>query len=87
LGTWKEHVGNKGKMKKKKLRHFLSACWAFSHWLHEISVFQNCSSPFFAWANTPIMNWGYSFIVSCAFYETSSPDLSMWCCAKTIFLS
>jgi hypothetical protein len=29
------------------------ATWNFS--------FQNCSSPFLAWANTPIINWGYLF--------------------------
>jgi len=27
-----------------------------SHWLHEISMFQNCSSPLLAWANSPIIN-------------------------------
>jgi hypothetical protein len=27
-------------------------------WLHEISMFQNCLSPFLARANTPIVNWG-----------------------------
>jgi hypothetical protein len=36
-----------------------------SHWLHEISVFQNCLSPFLASANTPIINWGYLFIYCC----------------------
>jgi hypothetical protein len=25
-------------------------------------MLQNRSSPFLAWANTPIINWGYSFI-------------------------
>jgi hypothetical protein len=36
-----------------------------SHWLHEISMFQNCSSPFLAGANnTPITNWGYLFLGS-----------------------
>jgi hypothetical protein len=23
---------------------------------------ENCSSPFLAWANTPIINWGYLFV-------------------------
>ncbi len=32
-----------------------------SHWLHEISMFQNRSSPFLALINTPIINWGYLF--------------------------
>jgi hypothetical protein len=36
-----------------------------SHWLHEISVFQNCLSPFLASANTPIINWEYLFIYCC----------------------
>ncbi len=64
LGTWKEHVGNKRKMKKnpafpppkttknkkkKKKKGDLSACWAFplAAWNF---YFQNCSSPFLAWA-------------------------------------
>ncbi len=35
-----------------------------SHWMHEISIFKkNCSSPFLAWTNSPIINWGYLLIV------------------------
>jgi hypothetical protein len=48
------------KLKRKKIK----ALWVHaepSHWLHEISMFQNCSSPLLAWANTPIINWGYLF--------------------------
>jgi hypothetical protein len=47
-------------LKEKKIK----ALWVHaepSHWLHEISIFQNSSSPFLAWANTPIINWGYLF--------------------------
>jgi hypothetical protein len=33
-----------------------------SHWLHEIFIFQNYLSPIVAWANNPIINWGYLFI-------------------------
>jgi len=59
LGTWKEHVGTKWKMKNipplppqnlkgKKSRHFESACWAFpSHWLHEISISKTVGHPSF----------------------------------------
>jgi len=43
-----------------------------SHWLHEIFIFQNCSSPFLAYVNTPIVNWGYLFI--CLFFSYSSFD-------------
>jgi hypothetical protein len=32
-----------------------------SHWLHEISMFQNYLSPVLAWANNPIINQGYLF--------------------------
>jgi hypothetical protein len=52
LGAWKEHIGNKGNMKKSSLppppnpklkrtkkQGTLSACCAF-HWLHEISIFK-----------------------------------------------
>jgi hypothetical protein len=48
------------KLKRKKIK----ALWVHAepyHWLHEISMFQNCSSPLLAWANTPIINWGYLF--------------------------
>jgi hypothetical protein len=38
-------------LKGKKSRHAEP-----SHWMHEIFYFQNCSSPFLAWANTTIMN-------------------------------
>jgi hypothetical protein len=40
------------KLKRKKIK----ALWVHAepyHWLHEISIFQTCSSPFLAWANTP----------------------------------
>jgi hypothetical protein len=30
--------------------------------LHEISISKNRSSPFLAWDNIPIINWGYLFI-------------------------
>jgi hypothetical protein len=43
-------------LKGKKPRHA-----EHSHWLHEILFFQNCLSPFLAWANSPIINWGYFF--------------------------
>jgi hypothetical protein len=46
----------------------IKALWGHaepSHWLHEISMCQNCSSPFLAWANTPIIVRGYLFIDSC----------------------
>jgi hypothetical protein len=39
-----------------------------SHWLHEISILQNYSSPFLAYANTPIVNWGYLFIYLFVFF-------------------
>jgi len=75
LGTWKEHVGNKWRMnknsfppapspklKRKKIKAF-SVHAEPSHWLHEISMFQNCSSSFLTRAITPpIINWGYLFI-------------------------
>jgi hypothetical protein len=44
------------KLKRKKIKA-LSVHAEPSHWLHEISIFQNSSSPFLAWANTPIINW------------------------------
>jgi hypothetical protein len=47
---------------KKKNQGTLSACWEPYHWLHEISLFQNCLSPFLAWASNPAINWGYLFI-------------------------
>jgi hypothetical protein len=41
-----------------------------SHWLHEISMFRNCSSPFLAWTNYPhyklgvlILSW--LILISC----------------------
>jgi hypothetical protein len=61
------HIGNKGKKQKfpvspslQKEKTWLSmrACWAFPFVAWKFS-FQNCWSPFFAWSNTPIMNWGY----------------------------
>jgi hypothetical protein len=63
MGTWREHVGNKGKMKKilpsptQNLKEIkIKALWMHaepSHWLHEISMFQNCLSPFLTWAKYP----------------------------------
>jgi hypothetical protein len=61
--------GNEGIPKKillspKTWKKKFKALWVHaepSHWLHGISMFQNCSSPFLAWANTPIINWGYLF--------------------------
>jgi hypothetical protein len=41
----------------------LSACWAFPLTAWNF-YFQNCSSPFLAWANTSIINWGYLFHAS-----------------------
>jgi len=67
------HIGNKGKKQKipvspplHKEKTWLSmrACWAFPFVAGKFS-FQNCWSPFFAWSNTPIMNWGY---LSAAFH-------------------
>jgi hypothetical protein len=68
MGTHWELEGNKGKMKKispppphqherEKIKA-LSVHAEPSHWQHEISMFQNCSSPFLAWANTLIINRG-----------------------------
>jgi hypothetical protein len=59
----------------------LSACWAFplAAWNF---YFQNCLSPFLAWANTPIINWGYLFIYwdndmkGIPFYEVIAPIFS-----------
>jgi len=71
LGTWREHVWEQRNFFKKSFcpppqtwKKKIKALWVHaepSHWLHEISMFQNCSSPFLAWANTPIINWGYLF--------------------------
>jgi len=73
MGTWKEHVGTKEKWKNplpdgppfKKLYNnkikALSACWAFPLTAWNF-YFQNCLSSFLAWANTPIINWGYLFL-------------------------
>jgi hypothetical protein len=46
-----------------------------SHWLHEISILQNYSSPFLAYANTPIVNWGYLFIYLFFSYYYFDPPL------------
>ncbi len=73
--TLGEHIGNLNgtcweqrknippypKLKRKK-NHL--ALWVHvkpPHWLHKISIFQNYSSPFLAWANTPIINWGFYY--------------------------
>jgi hypothetical protein len=72
----REHVGNLREQRKNetpphpppapklfynKNQGTLSACWAFPFVAWNF-YFQNCSSPFLAWANTPIINWGYLFI-------------------------
>jgi hypothetical protein len=64
LGTWR----NKGKLKPPSPKHLektnqgtLSACCAFPFAAWNF-YFQNCSSPFLAWANTPIINWKYLYI-------------------------
>ncbi len=79
-GTYWEPIGNlKGtyceqrKMKKnpplptqnlkEKNQGTLSACWAFPLTAWNF-YFQNYSSPFLAWANTSIINWGYLFHAS-----------------------
>ncbi len=52
-------LGTKEKWKKIK------ALWGHaepSHWLPWNFYFQNCLSPFLAWVNTSIINWGYLFI-------------------------
>jgi hypothetical protein len=67
-----EHIGNlKGtcweqrknettqNLKEKKTRHFECMLSLPIVWMKYI--FQNCSSPFLGWANTPIINWGYLF--------------------------
>jgi hypothetical protein len=48
--------------KRKKLDPFMSACWAFplDAWNF---YFQNCSSPFSTWTNTPVINWAYIIIL------------------------
>ncbi len=63
LGTnekWKKSSPPKTPTPKlKKINQgTLSACWAFPLAAKNF-YFQNCSSPFLAWANTPIINWGY----------------------------
>jgi hypothetical protein len=47
---------------KEKNQGTFRACWAFplAAWNF---YFQNRSSPFLAWANTPIINWGHLFII------------------------
>jgi hypothetical protein len=50
---------------KLKRKNKIKALWGHaesSYWLHENFYFQNCLSPFLAWANDPIINWGYLFI-------------------------
>jgi hypothetical protein len=46
-------------LKEKKTRHFECMLNLPIVWMKYI--FQNCSSPFLGWANTPIINWGYLF--------------------------
>ncbi len=67
-GTHWELVGNKGKNipphpKLKRKKNHLALCVHVKppHWLHKISIFQNYLSPFLAWANTPIINWGFYY--------------------------
>jgi len=43
---------------KQKNQGTLSECWAFPLTAWNF-YFQNCLSLFLAWANTPIINWGY----------------------------
>jgi hypothetical protein len=73
--TWKEHVGNKGKMKKsstpqnlkEKNHRTLSACWTFP--LAAWNIYsQNCSSAFLAWANTPHYKLGILIYIFCHSY-------------------
>jgi hypothetical protein len=63
LGTkekWKSPATNHPKLRREKNQCTSSACWAFplAAWNF---YFQNCLSPFLAWANTPIINRGYLF--------------------------
>jgi hypothetical protein len=58
------------KLKRKKKKKALWVHAEPSHWLHEISMFQNCLSPFFAWANTPHYKLGvlillWLILISC----------------------
>jgi hypothetical protein len=59
-------------------------------WLHEISMFQNCLSPFLAWANTPIRSWG--LLIECIpwkvidYFDTSSRYLSTMANSTLIIL-
>ncbi len=44
-------------LKEKKSRHF-ECMLSLPIGCIKFLFFQNCSSPFLAWANTPIINWG-----------------------------
>jgi len=74
LRIWREHVGNKWKWEKippppphpklkQKNQGTLSVCWAFPLAARNF-YFRNCLSPFLAWANTPIISWGYLLSLS-----------------------
>jgi len=68
LGAYWEPDGKKGKRKKCPPPNFfflkIKALWVHAEPLAAWNFyFQNCSSPFVAWANTPIINWGYLFCV------------------------
>jgi len=77
MGTWREHIGNKGKMKKslpspaphsppqKNLKEKIKS----RHFKHMLSLPIGCMKfllpklfiIILAWANTPLINWGYLF--------------------------
>jgi hypothetical protein len=55
----------------------LSACWALP--LAALNFyFQNCSSPFLTWANTPIINWGHLYINIVFKSKLRTRSLEMW---------
>ncbi len=85
LGTWKEHVENKGKM-KRKLRHFLSAYWAFPLAAWNFYVTKLFVTIFWPRLIPPLWTGG-TYLLWRVPITKPPPDLSMWCCAKTIFLS
>jgi hypothetical protein len=57
LGTWREHIGNKGKMKKKS-RHF-ECMLSLPIECMKLLFLELVHHHFLATANTTIINWGY----------------------------
>jgi hypothetical protein len=82
LRTWREHVGNKGKMKNsspsprpglKLKRKKIKAPWVHASaypLAARIFGFQNCWSPFLAWANSWVSDLGTQY------------SSKMWCVQK-----